>query len=166
MREIIFMLFIVILCLILSYLLGLSMVMLVLSAVLFIMAVLFSYNKQYYSKYIMLITPKRSKIMSEKDEVFKEKYRKANIVSFYILAILMFINGIIRVNDKLSYKSLLTTKDFTIIGGIALSIGIIIYFVDYYFLKKSRDHEEYMIKSVILGLLIVVILFIIMTLFL
>ncbi|WP_427339838.1 hypothetical protein [Caloranaerobacter sp. DY30410] len=165
MREVIFMIFIVILYLILSYLLGLSTAMLILSAVLFIMAVLFSYNEQYYNKYIMFTTPKRSKITNEKDEVFKEKDRKANIVSFYILSILLFVNGIIRVNDK-SSRSLLTTKDFIIIAGIALSIGIVIYFVDNYFLKKSREHEEYMIKSVILGLLIVVILFITMTLFL
>ncbi|SHH20520.1 hypothetical protein SAMN02745135_00048 [Caloranaerobacter azorensis DSM 13643] len=165
MREIIFMIFIVILYLILSYLLGLSTTMFILSAILFIMAVLFSYDEQYYSKYIMFITPKRSKITSEKDEVFKKKDRKVSIVSFYIISILLFINGIIKINDKSSYKSLLSTKDFITITGIAFVIGLVSYLIDNYFLKKSKEHEEYLIKSVMLGLFIVVILFIITMLF-
>lgn len=159
------MIFIVILYLILSYLLGLSTTMFILSAILFIMAVLFSYDEQYYSKYIMFITPKRSKITSEKDEVFKKKDRKVSIVSFYIISILLFINGIIKINDKSSYKSLLSTKDFITITGIAFVIGLVSYLIDNYFLKKSKEHEEYLIKSVMLGLFIVVILFIITMLF-
>ncbi|WP_130807476.1 hypothetical protein [Senegalia massiliensis] len=160
MRTIISMAFLTILYLGLSYLLGVTKVMFILSATFFIMATLFSYNKQYYDKYFMFINPKQHKIIYEKHERFRKKHRLTSIISFYILSIIMFINGTIGIESNLPNEYLLTIRDFIIVAGIMLIIGIIVYFTDSYILKKSKYNKEYIIWSILLSLVIVGIVFV------
>ncbi len=151
MITIIFFLFILSLYLLLSSLFGLHVTMIIFSILFLIMAILFSFKKGYYEKYMSMVNPNNMKRISRKSEQFSEKYKKINIYSFYIISITLFINSIMSSSSRYSNASL---KDYMYISGIALVAGLLFYLIDNVLLKRTEDYGEYLFWMIIAVLVV------------
>lgn len=158
MRTVIIMIFLLALFLGLYTTLGIGITMFIISGMYFIMATLFTIKKEYYHKYLSFVNPKYKNISDEKGEKFKKKNRITNIISDYILSVVMFFNGMINVKYNSNFKPSFSVSYYFKFGSLVLVIGIIIYFVNNFLLKKSKNHSDYVIWSILLGIVLAIIM--------
>lgn len=154
MRIVLFMIVLLLLYTLFYSTLGPSITFLIMSGVFLIMGILFSFKKEFYDKCIKFVSPKFYDNFNLKDEKFKERNRKTNIVCLYLLSVATFMNSRLcsaispEFTTKLNFKNILITSSF----------AFVIYFLSSYIFKKSKNNTQYVIFSVLLGIIAAIII--------
>lgn len=154
MRIILFMIALLLLYTLFYNVLGPSITFLIMSGAFLIMGALFSFKKEFFDKYIKFASPKFYDNFNSKDEKFKERNRKTNIVCLYLLSVSAFMNSRFcsaispEFTTKFDFKNILITSIF----------AFIIYFLSSYIFKKSKSNAQYVIFSVLLGIIAAIII--------
>ncbi|WP_461615190.1 hypothetical protein [Clostridium sp. Marseille-QA1073] len=154
MRIVLFMIVLLLLYTLFYSILGPSITFLIMSGVFLAMGILFSLKKEFYDKYIKFVSPKFYDNFNLKDEKFKERNRKTNIVCLYLLSVATFMNSRLcsaispEFTTKLNFKNILITSSF----------AFLIYFLSSYIFKKSKNNTQYVIFSVLLGIIAAIII--------
>ncbi|HAG44260.1 MAG TPA: hypothetical protein DCL31_14260 [Clostridium sp.] len=154
MRIVLFMIVLLLLYTLFYSVLGPSITFLIMSGVFLIMGILFSFKKEFYDKCIKFVSPKFYDNFNLKDEKFKERNRKTNIACLYLLSVATFMNSRLcsaispEFTAKFDFKNILITAIF----------AFIIYFLSSYIFKKSKSNAQYVIFSVLLGIIAAIII--------
>lgn len=159
MRTILFMLFMLIFYLCIGTVLGLKWVVL-LSALLFLtMATVFLIREDYYITYIKLVNPSYLKTAEEKGEKFKKQNRITNIVCWYILAVVFLFEGSVMANMKL--LDLFSAKQLFAFSAAIFAFSTIMFAASIFVYRKSKTNAQFIGYSVIIGVIVSIILFIV-----
>ncbi|WP_454052028.1 hypothetical protein [Clostridium sp. Marseille-Q7071] len=154
MRIVLFMIVLLLLYTLFYNVLGPSITFLIMSVIFLIMGILFSFKKEFYDKYIKFVSPKFYDNFNLKDKKFKERNRKTNIACLYLLSIATLMNS--RLCSAIS-PEFTTNFDFRNILITAI-FAFIIYFLSSYIFKKSKNNAQYVIFSVLLGIIAAIII--------
>lgn len=122
-----------------------------------IMALLFTFKREYFIKYTKLVNPSYIQRLEQKGESFKKGNIITNIVCYYILFITTFINATVQRKNThlLTAQGYYSVLKFAILVFVLASVSAII---NNFILKRSKTNNAYTWYSLLLGGIIAFIL--------
>lgn len=143
--------------LVIDYYFGAKIAMNLMATILLVMALLFTVKREYCIKYFNFANPSYMKRLGEKGEDFKRKNITTNIVGLYIISGATFLNASIQRGGQrlLTEGGYVTALKFI---SITVLLGITLFFLNNFILKKSKSNNTFIGFSVILGIILAVVL--------
>lgn len=131
-----------------------SITFLIMSFIFLTMGIMFSFKKELYDKHIKFVSPKLYHNFNLKDEKFKDRNRKTNILCLYLLSLSTFVNSNLYSTVSPDFVLKFDFKNILIIAIFVL----IIYFLSFYIFKKSKTNTQYIIFSILLGIIATIVI--------
>lgn len=127
---------------------------LIMSCIFFIMAVLFSFKKEFYYKYINFVNPKFYYRFNLKDEKFKNRNKKISTICLFLMSIATLMNS--SLCNEISTEF---TVKFNLKNIIIMFISMfVIYFISAYIFRKNKTTVQYAIFSILLVIITAIII--------
>ena len=157
MRTIIFILLFLSLYFGIWIFIGIKWAIAVCSLLLMSLATSFILKKDFYVRYIEFVNPKCAALYNYKDDNFKRKLRKTDIIVLYILSAIMVFISVNIPNTILPIHGIYLI--YLIV--IEISVCILLWLFGLLILKKSRKYSSFWFYSIALILFIILVLAII-----
>jgi hypothetical protein len=124
------------------------------------MAILFTIKQEYYDKYLSFMNPGLYKVYTEKGNDFFRKKRNINIISLYIISVMMGFNAFMQIKlmNDIDTKTLYTFKEFLPFALVVLVAMFIINYVSILITKKSKSVGQDLWWNIIIGIVFAIIL--------
>lgn len=159
LKTISIMVLILLIWFLLNNFLGNGITTLIFTIIFLVQAIVFTIKSEYYDRFLKFMNPGQYNVYIEKGDDFIRKKRKMNIVSYYILAVIMGFNAFmqIRLANKMDTRNLLDAKEFILFAGVIIIIILIINYISMYTMKKSKTATEDLAWNIIIGVILCII---------
>jgi len=146
--------------LVIDYYFGAKIAMSLMATILLVMALVFTVKREYCIKYFNFANSSYMKRLEEKGEDFKRKNLTTNIVGLYIISGATFLNASVQRGGKrlLTEGGYVTALKFL---AITILLGITLFFLNNFILKKSKSNNAFIGLSVLLGVILAVVLLVV-----
>ena len=138
---------------------GLGVTTCLLSIILLVQAIIFSFKPEYYDRFLRFMNPGLYSSYSKKGSEFIRKKRRMNIISYYILSAVTGLNAFmqIRVMTKINIRPF-SLREFSTFVPVILGIAFLMNYISIITMKKSKTANEDLAWNIIIGIVVAIIL--------
>ncbi len=123
------------------------------SGLFFLLPTLTLVKSDFYERYWSLVNPWMQKSLEQKDETFRRKNKWMNIISWYILSFLFFLQGSFASTEAKLFENLAPGSLVPMVLGIVflvLAAGV----ANHLIIKKSRTNGDVIFWSILAGVVL------------
>ncbi|WP_160687112.1 hypothetical protein [Clostridium sp. C2-6-12] len=121
------------------------------------MAILFTIKQEYHDKYLSFINPGLYRTYREKGDAFLRKKRNMNIISYYIISVMMGFNSFMEIK-LMDRKPIFDFGQFISFALVVFIAMIIINYVSILIAKKSENANKDLGLNIIIGIAFAILL--------
>lgn len=137
--------------------LGLGITTLIIAFIILTQAIVFSLKPEYHDKFYKLVNTTYYNALKEKDDEYIRKSRKMNIISSYVLTVILGFNAYMQIFIQ-KYRFTFTVKQCILIYVAFMGFLLLINYISVFILKKSKTVKENFVYSFVLGIGITIII--------
>ncbi len=116
----------------------------------FLLPTVMLFKEDVYEKYWSLVNPWMQKNLEQKDETFRRKNKRMNILSWYLLAILFFFQGSMARADEKLFAGMSPETLLQVMVGL-LVLLLVAGVANHLIIKKSRTNGDVIFWSILVG---------------
>lgn len=124
-----------------------------------VQAVLFTIKPEYQDKWLKLMNPSLYNAYSKKGYDYIKKRNKINVIMYYILSIVMVLNGTMQLkNNRTQSMDRVNIREYFIFAIFIITMVILSNYICKFIIKKSKTANEELGWSILFGVVIAAIM--------